>query len=570
MSVLRDLPISKKFGVAFGAVCLLTAALGTASLMALIKVNASVGDIVKNALPSIEVLGDIRYSVSTIRRTDALLLLCSNDECTKRLTPKRKNYIASYNAAIQKYAPLVSLPGERTLYETIVQNSKAYIALSERSRQLAEAGNSADAAQLLLFGDAVKTYNGAVDAVEADVALNNRMGGEEGAQTLQLGRSMQILAGIVIAISVLLCAIIGMVLTRLIVPPVKAATDALERLAAKDLTAQVEVSSQDEMGRLSQAVNDCGEVVRNVLQSVAKSADTLSASATELSIQSQQTCGNIQQQSGKINQIAAAAQEMTATIGEISQNAETASAAGRNSAENAAQSGMVMQSAAITMERISTATSSVAEKISRLDHRSQEIGKVVTVIQEISEQTNLLALNAAIEAARAGEHGRGFAVVAGEVRRLAERTKGATEEISATIRSIQNETRETLDVMAHSREAVQAGISETANARNSLESIIASAKDMEMQIHLIATAATEQTAASGEISESANEISNLAMTSSQAAEETAEASKNLSALANDLDAILHQFKMGEDAQRGSKLKIAKKVGSFAAARRVAS
>jgi methyl-accepting chemotaxis protein len=82
------------------------------------------------------------------------------------------------------------------------------------------------------------------------------------------------------------------------------------------------------------------------------------------------------------------------------------------------------------MEKISTATGTVSEKMASLAERSEEIGKVVSVIQEISEQTNLLALNAAIEAARAGEHGRGFAVVAGEVRRLAERTKSATEEIA--------------------------------------------------------------------------------------------------------------------------------------------
>ena len=181
-----------------------------------------------------------------------------------------------------------------------------------------------------------------------------------------------------------------------------------------------------------------------------------------------------QAQSSKTNQIAAAAQEMTATIGEISHNAESAASASRVSAETANQGGAVMQAAAATMEKIAGATSSVSEKMTSLAHRSEEIGKVVNVIQEISEQTNLLALNAAIEAARAGEHGRGFAVVAGEVRRLAERTKSATEEISGTIRSIQEETRETLQVMQESRSAVETGMNETSHARQSLEAIIES------------------------------------------------------------------------------------------------
>jgi methyl-accepting chemotaxis protein len=351
----------------------------------------------------------------------------------------------------------------------------------------------------------------------------------------------------------LLCAVIGMVLTSVTAPRIVRATTALEKLAEKNLTAHLNVTGSDEIGRLGEALNRTVASMNSVLRSVAEGADTLSAATTEISARSVQSAGNARTQSSKTNQIAAAAQEMTATIGEISRNAENAANASRVSAETADQSGAVMQAAAATMEKIASATNSVSEKMTSLAHRSEEIGKVVNVIQEISEQTNLLALNAAIEAARAGEHGRGFAVVAGEVRRLAERTKGATEEIAGTIRSIQEETRETLQVMTDSRSAVESGLGETDRARKSLEAMIESSKQVEHEIHLIATAATEQTAASGEISESAGHISQLAAETAQGAEEAVEALKNLASLASELDGMIRQFHLEEDGQPGGRI-----------------
>jgi methyl-accepting chemotaxis protein len=446
--------------------------------------------------------------------------------------------------------------------------SDTYEEIESRVVALVQAGKKDEAAILANDENTMKAYDGMMALIQKDIDLNNTSGADEGKKAIATGHTQILISSMVMAVVLMFCAVVGWVLTHLIVPPLQAAVVVLNQLAAKDLTGEVEVRSCDEVGEMSTAINTSITSMRDVLRTLTQSAETLSAAAEEMSTTSSQSRSSAEMQSSKTSQIAAAAQEMTATIGEISHNAETAAMASRESAETATAGGVVMQATAATMERIAEATNSVAKKMESLSHRSEEIGKVVSVIQEISEQTNLLALNAAIEAARAGEHGRGFAVVAGEVRRLAERTKGATEEIGGTIRSIQTETRETIEVMSHSRGAVEAGLSETTNARNSLEMIIHSSKQVEHQIHLIATAATEQTAASSEIAVSAGQISNIALESSHTADEAAEASQNLSQLANELDGVIRQFQIGVESQRGGKLRGAKaSAGSFSAARR---
>jgi methyl-accepting chemotaxis protein len=543
MSTLRNLRFSLKCVVAFGAVCVLCALLGTASLVGLLRVNAAVGDLVGRSMASMKVLGEIRYSVSTIRRTDALLLLCTANDCVQRLEPKRRSYIASYTAAMERYAPQIADPEERSLYDAISRNAANYIALSDRSRELADGGNVQAAAQLLLYGDAVKAYNAAADAVEADGALSNKLGADEGANATRLGHTLVAGICVLMAITVLLCGVIGTVLTRMVVPPLLAVTAALERVAAKDLTVSVEEAGSDELGRLSKSLNLTVASIRGIVQSVGQSAEMISTSAAELAQRSAESSDNAQEQTGRINQIAAAAQQMTATIGEISKNAEASNVASRESAAAASQGGTVMKTATATMQKIAEATSSVSEKITTLSGHSEEIGKVVRVIKEISAQTNLLALNAAIEAARAGEHGRSFAVVAGEVRRLAERTKGATEEIAGTIHGIQEETRETLEVMSESRHAVEDGLGDTGRVRAGLDTVIESSRQVEQQINMIATAATEQTAASGEISESAGKISALAIQSAQAARETAATCRSFTSLAAELTGLIREFRI---------------------------
>jgi methyl-accepting chemotaxis protein len=509
-------------------------------------------DVSGRSLPAIVRLAALNIGMRDIRREDQNMVLCRTAQCTDLHRGRRQKDITLYQDDLKAYEQLISSPEERELFQKFSASGAQLQEISDRCQDLLAAGKVDEAGDLLMEDSTFAVFDATKLAILDDFQRNVKAGTEDAqAATSASNRATWVNAAITGCI-VVLCALIGVVLTSLIAPPLRRATVALEQVANKDLTVSVEEVGSDEIGRLSMALNTSVSSMRSVMESVAQGAEALSAAAEELSVRSAQTSGNTRTQTGKISQIATAAQEMTATIAEISHNAETATEASRTSAETANQGGVVMLAASATMEKIAAATSSVAERMGSLARRSEEIGKVVNVIQEISEQTNLLALNAAIEAARAGEHGRGFAVVAGEVRRLAERTKGATEEIAGTIRNIQDETKATLDVMQGSRSAVETGMAETANARTDLEAVIGGSKDVEHMIQLIATAATEQTAASGEISESAAHISQLSTENSQAAEEYAEACKSLSALAADLDGTIRQFRLHKDPQQGGR------------------
>ena len=384
MSIARNLPVARKFAYAFGLVCFLCIGLGVYTFLSLRSISAKTTDVSGDALPSIVALSDVRGAMNVMRRADLDILLFSGAGQAAKYEAIREKALTDYQAAVKVYEPLISYPSERDLYQKFSGAFADYVKTSDRGKALIDAGKNGEAMDVLASDATVNLFSSAMASCQEDLQLNFK-GGKNSADgaTASSSRATWVDAIVSLAIA-LICALIGATLNRAIAPRIVGATVALELLAAKDLTTQVDDTGEDEIGHLGVALNASVISMREVLQTVGRGADMLSSASTEISARAVQTAGNANTQSSKTNQIAAAAQEMTATIGEISHNAESAAHASRISAETATQGGQVMQAAASTMQKIASATNTVSEKMGSLSRRSEEIGNVLNVIQGIS------------------------------------------------------------------------------------------------------------------------------------------------------------------------------------------
>jgi methyl-accepting chemotaxis protein len=249
------------------------------------------------------------------------------------------------------------------------------------------------------------------------------------------------------------------------------------------------------------------------------------------------------EQDNEMSQLSATVEQISASAGGVARSSAEAATRSQESGQSAESGGEVIRDAIAAMHAISEAVAAGGTSVTELGRRVEQIDEITTIISEIAQQTNLLALNAAIEAARAGEHGLGFAVVAKEVGTLAARTTGATEEIATSIKTIQQETSNAVDRFNLATREVETGVRKASDAGESLDQIVASARDIAIMIQSIAAAAEEQSAGAEQMAQSLEAVAGVMTQSSAGANETARASNDLSEKAENLLSLVAQFKV---------------------------
>ncbi|NOY87805.1 MAG: HAMP domain-containing protein [FCB group bacterium] len=314
-----------------------------------------------------------------------------------------------------------------------------------------------------------------------------------------------------------------------------------ESLAENDLTIEFEPKSEKDV--LGNSFKKMLDNITGVVRQLTNSTNMVVSAANEIASTSIQINKGSQQQTDQINQVTTAIEQMAATIIENTKNAKEVTDAAQNASETASTGGQIVSETVHGMQRIYEVVYQSSQSIGQLANSAQEIGDIISVINDIADQTNLLALNAAIEAARAGEHGRGFAVVADEVRKLAERTGKATKEITEMIKGIQDKTSQAVNEMKTGIKEVETGSEYATQAGGSLNEIVEMTGKVMDMIKQIAHASEEQSIAAGEISNNMEHISTVTKENSQGAEQASTAAQQLNQQAEELKKIVESFKI---------------------------
>ncbi|MDB6052198.1 MAG: histidine kinase, region: chemotaxis sensory transducer [Pseudomonas sp.] len=407
MTWFYDLRIATKLIASFLVVLALTALIGVFSILQLGEVNSSSVEMRDDWMPSIRAASSMSFFVANHRIKETRYILADSAAEKAQLEQEAADSRKEVESRKSSYEPLISNPEERGLFDVFVADWATYLEISKKLLHASRETVDGDA-KALFNGESKRAFDQVIVDLEKLVALNDtgaaaasQRGGD-----LYISSRLSIIAALIAALVVGL--LLALLISRIISRPLKLAATIANQLADGNLSVHIEPGSKDETGMVLNAMHTMVGKLSHIIGEVRNAADNLASASEQVSATAQSMSQATSEQAASVEETSASIEQMSASINQNTENAKVTDGMASKAAKEATDGGQSVQQTVVAMKKI-------AQRIS--------------IIDDIAYQTNLLALNAAIEAARAGEHGKGFAVVAAEVRKLAERSQVAAQEI---------------------------------------------------------------------------------------------------------------------------------------------
>ncbi len=542
----RDLPVRVKLASGFGSLSLALVAVGVSGILGTRHLVEDINYAYEQDLAALNLLLEADRDLQQMLVAERTLVFLdpAGPEFQEQLDTFQENAEQSATRW-QKFKDLGLDEPSITLVEEYEANRARWLETAARVQALCRSADPDDRAGAfeLSLGLAAQQFEASRDPIDRLTEhLQNRAAADQEAAAATASMTQGLIQAIAAA-GLAVAAILGFIIVRSVTRPLSLIVATFRKVAAGDLTQQVDYEANDELGHFADDFNDFARTLRATLSEVNSAVNEVASAASEISASADQLNMSAREQSASTERASGAVTQMQASVEDIAGQATDTAGVANRAGESASDGERVVAETVTAIRSIDDLMRSASAAINTLGERADTVGQVMDVIREIADQTNLLALNAAIEAARAGEHGRGFAVVADEVRKLAERTTKATQEVAQSILAIQADTRNAVDTMDRGVDAVAEGVSRAESAGTALSQINAAAAEVRTRIGSISASVQQQAAASGEIADTVTSINLLIQSGTAQTEQSAAAASQLSSRAEQLLTTVSRFKV---------------------------